>query len=161
MMGIIKWTLLFLAIFFLATSEGFSQTGTIRGFVYDKETGEPIIFTNVYLFKTPYGASTDVNGYFTISRVPDGNYSLLVTYLGFDTLREQVLIKGNTVITKKLFLSKASYALEGISISAERFHPLEGRLTLLNIYRCYQVLSSLVTRVGSCIFEEARRFKIR
>ncbi len=119
MMGIIKWTLLFLAIFFLATSEGFSQTGTIRGFVYDKETGEPIIFTNVYLFKTPYGASTDVNGYFTISRVPDGNYSLLVTYLGFDTLREQVLIKGNTVITKKLFLSKASYALEGISISAE------------------------------------------
>ncbi|MBK7172829.1 MAG: TonB-dependent receptor [Bacteroidales bacterium] len=119
MTGFIKWTLLFLAIFFLATSDGFSQTGTIRGFVYDKETGEPIIFTNVYLFKTPYGASTDVNGYFTISRVPDGNYSLLVTYLGFDTLREQVLIKGNTVITKKLFLSKASYALEGISISAE------------------------------------------
>lgn len=96
-----------------------AQNGTIRGFIYDKETGEPIIFTNVYLFKTPYGASTDVNGYFTISRIPDGTYSLLVTYLGYDTLREQVQIKDNTVITKKLYLNKASYALEGISISAE------------------------------------------
>jgi hypothetical protein len=112
-------TLLTLIIIILSSTFSLAQNGTIRGFIYDKESGEPIIFTNVYLFKTPYGASTDVNGYFTISRIPDGTYSLLVTYLGYDTLREQVLIKDNTVITKKLFLNKASYALEGISISAE------------------------------------------
>lgn len=112
-------TLLTLVIIILSSAFSQAQNGTIRGFIYDKETGEPIIFTNVYLFKTPYGASTDVNGYFTISRIPDGTYSLLVTYLGYDTLREQVQIKDNTVITKKLYLNKASYALEGISISAE------------------------------------------
>ncbi len=96
-----------------------AQNGTIRGFVYDKETGEPAIYTSVYLLKTTYGAATDINGYFTITRIPDGNYTLLVTYLGYDTLKEQISIKTNSVITRKLFLVKAAYSLEGVSISGE------------------------------------------
>ena len=97
-----------------------AQNGVIRGFVYEKETGEPVIFTNVYLYKSTYGAATDVNGYFTISRIPDGDYTLMVTYLGYDTLREQVTLKGNTVLTKKLFLTKASFTLDAVQITAER-----------------------------------------
>jgi hypothetical protein len=98
----------------------YAQNGTIRGFVYEKETGEPIIFTNVYLFRTSYGAATDVNGYFTISKIPDGEYTLMVTYLGYDTLREKVSIKGSTVLTKKLFIEKAAFNLDAVQITAER-----------------------------------------
>ena len=106
-------------VLLVSLTGAFAQNGTIRGFVYDKGTGEPIIFTNVYLAKTTYGASTDVNGYFTISRIPDGNYTFMVTCLGYDTLKEQVAIKGNTTLTRKLFVTKAAYSLEGISVSAE------------------------------------------
>ncbi len=35
-----------------------AQKGVIRGFVYEKETGEPVIYTNVYLYKTSFGAAT-------------------------------------------------------------------------------------------------------
>ena len=59
-----------------------AQAVTIRGFVYEKETGEPVIFTSVYLYKTSYGAATDVNGYYAISLVPPGNYELMVTSVG-------------------------------------------------------------------------------
>ena len=79
-----------------------------------------IIFTNVYLYKTTYGSTTDVNGYFTISRIPDGDYTLMVTYLGFDTLQFPVSIKGNTVITKNLFLTKAAFNLDAVMITADR-----------------------------------------
>jgi len=96
-----------------------AQDGVVRGFVYEKESGEPALFTSVYLKGTTYGAATDVNGYFTISKIPDGNYTLVVTYLGFDTLREHISIKGETVLTKKYYLTKAAYILGGISISAE------------------------------------------
>ena len=41
-------TLLFLSVTSLVAQA--QQTGTIKGFVYDKKTGEPIIYTNV-LFK--------------------------------------------------------------------------------------------------------------
>lgn len=106
--------------FSLKSNTTSAQNGTVRGFVYDKESGEPIIFTNVYLFKTTYGSTTDVNGYFTISRIPDGNYTLMVTYLGYDTLREQVSIKGNTVLTKKLYLTQGAFNLDAVQITAER-----------------------------------------
>ena len=33
----------------LITTTSFSQTGNIRGFVYEKESGEPVIFCNVFL----------------------------------------------------------------------------------------------------------------
>lgn len=109
-----------LLIFFLTVSiTVFSQQGTVRGFVYDKENGEPAMFTSVYLYKTTYGAATDVNGYFTITKIPDGNYTIVVTFLGYDTLRENITISNNTLITKKFFITKAAYILGGVSISAE------------------------------------------
>lgn len=98
----------------------YSQTGSIRGFVYEKETGEPVIFTNVYLFKTSFGAATDVNGYFAITKIPPGTYKLMITYLGYDTLSMDVDVKANDVITKKLFLIKGSYTLEAFKVEAER-----------------------------------------
>ncbi len=97
-----------------------AQNGTIRGFVFEKETGEPVIFTNVYLQGTTFGAATDVNGYFAISQIPPGNYLLMVTYLGFDTLQMDVSLQANEIISQNLYLSPASYMLQQVQVSAER-----------------------------------------
>ena len=72
-------------IFFFIFSSIFAQTGTIRGFVYDKSTGEPIMFCNVFLKGTTIGAPTYVNGMYNIAKVKSGDYQLVVTYLGYDT----------------------------------------------------------------------------
>lgn len=119
MPSLFKSVLLLLILSLGLSTAVFSQNNSVRGFIYEKESGEPIIFTNVYLFRTSYGAATDVNGYFTISKIPDGNYTLMVTYLGYDTLRENISVKGGSVVTRKLYLDKASYSLKGVSISAE------------------------------------------
>ena len=97
-----------------------AQHGTIRGFVYEKETGEPVIFTNVYLYKTSYGSSTDINGYFVISKIPAGTYNMMITYMGFDTLQMEVNVKEDEIISKKLYLKKASYSLEQVEVTADR-----------------------------------------
>jgi hypothetical protein len=97
----------------------FSQTGTIKGFVYNKASGEPVIFTNVYLYQTSYGSATDVNGYFIITKVPAGGYTLMVTYLGYDTLRIPVSLQAGGVITKQLYMQGSAINLETINISAE------------------------------------------
>ncbi|HPE57135.1 MAG TPA: TonB-dependent receptor [Bacteroidales bacterium] len=110
----------FAFLFTILTGTLIGQNGTIRGFVYEKETGEPVIFTNVYLRGTTYGSATDVNGYFAISQIPPGKYILTVTFLGFDTLQESVTVNPNEIISKKLFLEKGSYNLEEVEISAER-----------------------------------------
>ncbi len=113
----------FISFFFsqmLSSTTAYAQEGTIRGFVYEEKSGEPVIFTNVYLKGTSYGASTDVNGYFAISRIPPGRYLLMVTYLGYDTLKMDVSIKADEIISKNLYLKEASYTLGQVEVSAER-----------------------------------------
>ncbi|HNS16886.1 MAG TPA: TonB-dependent receptor [Bacteroidales bacterium] len=111
---------LLLMVLQLTVKEATAQDGTIRGFVYDQTNGEPVIYTNVYLYQTSHGGATDENGYFAISHIPPGDYTLMVTFIGYDTLRMPVTIRPNDVITKQLYLKEASYVLKGIDITAER-----------------------------------------
>ncbi|MEI7726743.1 MAG: TonB-dependent receptor [Bacteroidota bacterium] len=108
------------SLFQLFHSHVLAQTGSIRGFVYEQETGEPVLFTNVYLYKTSIGAPTDANGYFAITKIPPGQYFLMVTYVGFDTLKIPITIKNNDLQAKKLYLTKSTVQLEEINISAAR-----------------------------------------
>ena len=94
--------------------------GTIRGFVYDKETGEPVLFNNVVLNGTTMGASTDINGFFTMVKVPAGQYTLQSTYLGYDTVRQSVSLKKNQILTIKLYLPRTTINLGMINVSAEK-----------------------------------------
>lgn len=101
-------------------AQAIAQTGSVRGFVYEEKGGEPVIFTNVYLLGTSYGASTDVNGYFAIQGVPVGDYQLTVTYLGYDTLSKPITITETQIKTEKLFLKKSSVQMNTVEISAEK-----------------------------------------
>ena len=115
-------SLLLWAAFLLFTSfsQVKAQEATIRGFIYEKETGEPVIFTNVYLYQTSHGAASDVNGYFAITKIPTGKYTLMVTYLGYDTLKMEVNLAPGQILSKNLYLEKSSVILDVVSVSAER-----------------------------------------
>jgi hypothetical protein len=106
-----------LALPFLALA----QTATVRGFVYDAASGEPSIFTPVSLRgATDHGAQTDVNGYFSISKVPPGHYTLRVVYLGYDTLHMELDLKADQIATEKLNLTRSSVEMKTVVISAEK-----------------------------------------
>lgn len=94
--------------------------GTLRGFVYEEDSGEPMIFTNVFLKGTTLGSSTGENGYFSIGDIPFGNYTLMVTSLGYDTLAMDVSVASEDIITKKLFLEKSGIQMEAFEISAAK-----------------------------------------
>lgn len=104
----------------LISSNIVAQEGVVRGFIYEEESGEPAMFCNASLDGTTFGASTDVNGYFVISKIDPGNYTLIITYLGYDTITENIHIKPDDIISKNYFLKKSSVKLETITISAER-----------------------------------------
>ena len=109
-----------LVLTLLSSAATFAQYGTIRGFVYEKATGEPVIFTNVVLRGTVIGATTDVNGYYYISKIVPGTYTLEVTYIGFDPISIPVTINANEILNKKLYITKKSKDLGAVEISAEK-----------------------------------------
>ncbi|MDB3926879.1 TonB-dependent receptor, partial [Flavobacteriales bacterium] len=98
----------------------FAQKGDIRGFVYDKDNGEPIMFCNVIIEGLAIGTATDVNGFFNISGVPAGSQTLLVTYIGYDTLRQSVSLKNKQILNQKLEISSSSVQIETVTVSADR-----------------------------------------
>ena len=98
----------------------FSQKGTIRGFVSDKETGEPIMFCNVSIEGTSYGSQTDLNGMYTLSKIQGGEHTLVVTYVGYKKLTKKVNLKTGQLLTVKLELETSTINIDEVEISAER-----------------------------------------
>jgi len=104
----------------ICSNSSHAQTGTVRGFVYDKETGEPILFTNVLLQGTTFGSTTSPEGLYDISQVPPGDYTLIITCIGYDSLLLPVKIVADEIVNKKLYLTKNSITLKGFDVSAKK-----------------------------------------
>jgi len=60
-------------------------TGKLSGSVKDSQTGEPLVGANIIIVGTDYGAATNVDGNFVILNIPPGNYSVKVSYIGYQT----------------------------------------------------------------------------
>jgi len=94
--------------------------GTVKGFLKSNESGEAVMFATVTLEGTSFGVSSDVEGYYSLSRVPAGTYVLVVSSLEYETVRETVDIRDDKVLTKNLFLESKVIALQSAEISADR-----------------------------------------
>ena len=109
------------AFIFLISFASIAQNhnGTIKGFVYDKKTGEPMIYTNVSVVNAKTGVQTDVNGYFSIS-LPSGSYTLLVTAVGFDSSSATVNLLPDAIVTKKILLVAREVGLKEVEVSGRK-----------------------------------------
>lgn len=106
-------------VFILLPFAVFAQSGTIKGFVYDKKSGEPIIGANISIVGTTSGAQSDNNGYFSVS-LASGSYTLRVTSLGFDSSIVTVNLLPDALVTKKIFLSQQGVELKTLEVSGRK-----------------------------------------
>ena len=69
----------------------FSQSNTrISGFITDKESGEVLVGANVFLLETGKGMATDRNGYYVLDNILPGNYTFIISYLGYEEYNEKI-----------------------------------------------------------------------
>lgn len=97
-----------------------SAQGTVKGFLKSESSGEAVMFASVTLEGTTYGVSSDVEGYYSLSRIPAGQYTLVVTSLEYETVKESVEIRGGKVLTRNLLLETKVVTLEGAEVRADR-----------------------------------------
>ena len=108
--NIIKWILISIL------SSQFILAGGINGKVTDAGSGDFLPGANVVLDGTNYGASSDRFGEFTISNVPDGNYTLTVTYVGYADYSDSVTV-GSDVVSRDIALSVDYVAMEAVNVT--------------------------------------------
>ena len=112
-----------LFLFVSLVASGFivhGQTGDIRGFVYEQETSEPSPYVSVYLKGTQLVSQTNLDGFFSISKIPPGDYVIMVTSIGFDTISQPITILKGDFINKKFFLKKSVILFREVQVSAEK-----------------------------------------
>lgn len=99
-----------------------AQTGQISGKAVDEATGDPMIGATIRLKESGKGAYTNVNGEFKLDKVPVGEYTLVISYMGYQTLEYQ----GVKVIPGETTKIDAALAEEGVTtdeveVSAKRY----------------------------------------
>jgi len=77
---------LFILLFLTPILMYAGTTGKLSGSVEDAQTRESLVGANVLIVGTDLGAATDVNGNFIILNIPPGNYSVKVSYIGYEPI---------------------------------------------------------------------------
>ena len=103
-------------LFFFVATNLFSQDtlrGSISGKVIDAETYQPLPGVVVRVLHTSFGAITDVDGAFSIHRIPTGRYSLTAQSIGYhpQTMADVV------VVTKRASVVRFEMKLDAIQLS--------------------------------------------
>lgn len=110
----------FIATGLLLQAQEKSGTGTIRGTVYDGKSGEPILYANVIIEGTDIGAVTDVNGFFTISNVPEGEQVLQIRYVGYENLNKTLQVSAGSNSYEKFYLETSGTELETVNVTGKK-----------------------------------------
>ncbi len=94
--------------------------GSVRGYVYDKATAQPIGFATVKLDGANFGANTDINGFFTITNVPTGQYKLVANYFGYTDFNLEIEVKKGEIIFQNIYISESGAQLGELVISGKK-----------------------------------------
>lgn len=116
-----KFTAIICAFFLLFISAPFllaAQTSyyIVKGKVIDKNTKAPLQGASIFAQNTTFGEASDPNGNFSI-RLPEGGYSLVVTYTGYETENMRINHASSQDSGLVFELSPKEKALEEVSIA--------------------------------------------
>ncbi|AWW29202.1 SusC/RagA family TonB-linked outer membrane protein [Echinicola strongylocentroti] len=120
-----------------------SQTKTITGTVTDADSGEPIPGVNVFIKGTTTGASTDLDGQYTLNNVPE-DAILVYSFIGY--MSQEYSVKGKNTID--------------VSLSQDAEELGEVVVTALGISKEKEKLGYSVTEVGSEALDQARETNV-
>jgi len=94
-------------------------TGKIAGKITDV-SGAPMPGTNVVVEGSNRGASANAKGEYFILNLPPGNYTLVFSMIGYETVRvNQVRVQVDRTTTQDMVMKEASLEMDEIVVSAE------------------------------------------
>lgn len=122
------------------------QTGKISGEVVEAKTEKPLPGANVRLEGTGRGAATNQNGEYTIFQVQPGTYTVVVSFVGYQTVR-RTNVEIASGVTKRLDFQLQKAEFEGQEVVVRAKEPLVKETATKTVRRIgREELSSLPTR---------------
>ena len=109
---------IYCSIFFLI-SIAFSQSGSITGYITDSGKKEPLIGANIYVMGTSLGTASNDEGRYTIVNVAPGDYTLKISYIGYESKEFAITVAANERITQDFELDYATIEGKTVEVTAQ------------------------------------------
>ena len=106
------WSFIFTLLFAVVTV---TAQSTISGTAKDAQ-GETLLGVNLVLQGTDKGAVTDFDGKYTIANVPNGDYTIVATSLGYDKVIKSVSVSGSNIVVDFVMQENAE-SLEAVIVT--------------------------------------------
>jgi iron complex outermembrane receptor protein len=91
----------------------------INGFVVDKHSSEKLLGVNIILLGSSNGTTTDINGQFTLTDIPNGKQKILFSYIGYKEFTIELAFPYSNNLLK-FELEPQAEELEEIFVNATR-----------------------------------------
>jgi hypothetical protein len=109
-----RWLILLYLLLPLAL---FGQNGTITGVITNSESKKPLARASVFLSNSSVGSATNDEGKFYLGGIRPGQYTLVVTILGYEDYSKSILV-GNQPIKLNIELAQKPLMLREVVISS-------------------------------------------
>ncbi len=90
---------------------------TVSGYVRDSATGEELIGATIIIQELSTGATTNAYGFYSIT-IPEGDYTIVSQYLGYEPQSFKVNLKQN--VSHNFTLTEESSELGEVTVTAEK-----------------------------------------
>lgn len=118
----------------------------VTGYVYSKNTGEPLPYANIMLQGTTIGTASDYNGKFILPNLKMGNYNIIASYSGY--LSEEKPIYVNADIELVFNLEETNYDINAVVITGTRTERMLKDVPILtNVISKNQIESTGATNI--------------
>jgi len=97
-----------------------AQNASINGYVTDKSSGETLISANVALLENNRGTSTNTLGYYSITNVAPGTYTIAGSYIGFRLFKKTITLSANQTLRLDIELEPNIVSSDEIVVTSDR-----------------------------------------
>jgi len=95
------------------------ESASLRGYVRDASTGETLLQANVVVKETGAGAATNNAGYYTLRGLSPGTYTVVFSYIGFQTRAEEVTLAAGEERRLDVELTPAEVETDEVVVTGE------------------------------------------
>lgn len=103
-----------------------SERAGLNGYITEAATGEAIWGANVVLKETSYGSSTNSSGFYSISRIPPGEYVAEISFVGFRSIEKTITLEAGETLRLDAELQEAGLEMDDVVVS-EQYYSREER----------------------------------
>ncbi|MBD3287420.1 TonB-dependent receptor plug domain-containing protein [candidate division KSB1 bacterium] len=130
------------AALFLPRADSLAQTGKIVGYVVDEETGNALPGANIYIEGTSLGSASDVNGYYLISNVPPGTYTINAMYIGYQRKSFEIQVLPNERVERDIRMRTDVVKGQEVTVTAQA----EGQMQAINQQLSARTIKNVVSK---------------